>query len=1154
MANAGNNVFVNNYGLDETQLDLVFQRNLGLLRQVLIGPETANVAPHDQYLSDQLDRLRDDAKEIDPDTSLKLFHSFLDKLPAGASATIRYRAKANIGLQHLARGDGAEAVRWLIEAFDEAPDDPRAVANRALALHLRGDSEEAYRFGCERLAADPTNEVLASYLPQIAARVASVTDGLDDVPEALRDKEAVIVGQAVFLRGRNLGPQWWNFVKSALARFPASEHLKLLVAFAEVDAITHDEEVQRSQIFTTDQRERLAAAAAVLDASWRARPWLLKSSFDDAAQTLANAMIAYRMLHDRDAALARAARIADEAITDPAILLNAVMVALSFNQDDLGRRLIALSPDDPDLAFHAGVIALHDGDWAKAATEFSKANVPDSEKRVAETAMALAPIKAAGRPADGSAADPVPLEALLAATRDSPRGLILIAQVATMLGLDQVSEQALSAAVEAVPDDSHLATRLMVAHEAARAGSPATVIRLLDSHLPFDGFDSEHERLAIAHANEHPHRPRNLAYFDGLPDRLRHLHGIARAHASLLLDLDRRPEAVHLLRRLHGEDPTDAFVTLRLVEALRRSDDAAGAGAVLRGFDLERSSGPPELIMALAQSVMREGHPERAYPVAYDLVRRHADNPRAVLGYAGLGLLLQDHNPMFVMSAAGIGAYVSIQGPDGLQQSFIIDEGGDFFGLRVLSPASGMAARVSGLRRGQTFQLPKLGMEDETWTVTEVASKYLHLYHRVLEEFETRFPGTPGLARFTVGQDNVDKVLDIVRRSAEQNASIARLYMEEALPLAAVARGGGADVVGFAQFVRRLGGRIITCAGSAGERARAATLAQRYRDRGAVLDPYTAWVAADIDVLPVLKAYFGTLRTPASTLAMIDRMIVRENEGRGREQMTIGFHDGQFYRSKVTDEFRDRQIAALTRVRETILANCDIVPVLVPDIISEPAETVLGVGGSRFLDAAFLARETGAILLSDDKRYRDVSAEVVGCHGIWLQVALFETVRAQHLSFASYALAMAGLSERAHEHIALSAPLLYAIACHDGEDFPGLRCALEFLAGPTAEMRSHRAVLREFLDRLWSPDAAWRPQAMLPRHKTRAATGLALEAYLAHRIRDWRPLLYDIIGRSSGELSEYLVVWLRGHFITRDLLASPEGPDTRRPRKRNGAA
>jgi hypothetical protein len=403
------------------------------------------VPARDKYLSDQLDSLRDGARNSDPDSNLKLFHSFLSSLPPEASGTIRYRAKANIGLQHLARGEGQEAARWLLEAYDEAPSDPRAVANRALALWVRGDPEDAYRFAIEQLALDPTNDTLASYLPQIAVTVPSVTDGLDGVPEALRETEPVVLGQAIFLRGRDMVPAWWEWVRSSRDRFPDSKHLKLLAAFSDVDEIARDKEAQRTQVLSINQRERLIAAAAVLDESWQARPWLIKSAFDDTAAALASAMIAYRLLHDRQEALARAERIAVEALTNPSILHNAVMVALSFGEDKLALRLIALSPNDPDLTFHAGVVTLSTGAWKEAADLFRKSNIPEVEKRVTETAIALAPIVDAGRPANGSSANPTQLEALISTTSDSPRGLILIAQVATMLGLEEVAQHALRA-------------------------------------------------------------------------------------------------------------------------------------------------------------------------------------------------------------------------------------------------------------------------------------------------------------------------------------------------------------------------------------------------------------------------------------------------------------------------------------------------------------------------------------------------------------------------------------------------------------------------------------------------------------------------------------------------------------------------------------
>lgn len=1116
----------------------------------LVQVQEVVVPAHEQYLSDQLDRLRDGAKTTDPDTNLKLFHSFMDSLPADASGTIRYRAKANIGLQHLARGESADAIRWLLDAYDEAPNDPRAIANRTLALFVRGNADEAYRFGRERLDADPTNEVLASYLPQIAAKVTSVTDGLDGIPNDLRDKESLLVAQTVFLRGRNLVPQWWDFARQALAKHPESEHLKLLVAFADVDEISRDPTSSRTMIVNADQRAKLAAAADILEADWRSKPWLLTSRFDDAISTLSVAMIAYRFLHDRKKALAHVERMADAKINEPGILLNGVTVALSFGRADLARRLIDLAPDDPDLAFHAGVIAIGENRWSDAVELFGKASIPDHEERVTEAAIALAPIAEAGRPADGSPADPAPLTDLITKFKDSARGLVLIAQVATAIGLSDVAEAAFEAAVDAVPDDSHIATRLMVAHEADRAGSPATVIQLLDSHLPFEGFEKEFELLSVAHANEHPHRERNLTFFSRLPARLRNSHPIARAHASVLVDVGRLPEAIKLLRHLHAEDPTDAFVALRLFDALHRSADVTGAEAVIRGVDLARQVGAPEHIMRLAHETLRQGDFERAYVTAYDLVRRHPNNPNVALGYAGLGLMYEV-NPMFTATTAGLGTYVAVETPDGLKQDFVIDEGADFFGMNVQAAASGIATRVMGLRRGETFEMMKFGLDQpETWKVVEIKSKYLHLQHRVFEEFETRFPGKPGLARFTVGQDNIDSVLDVVRRSAEQNIKNAQIYMEKPVPLAFVARGLGGDAVSFAQFVRQLGGRIITCIGNVPERTAAIRLARNHRGRGAVLDAYTAWVAAEIGVLPVLKDWFGKLQTPTSTLAMIDRMVRREDDGRGRRQMTLSYHDGQFYRNEVTDEYRNHQISAIKRVRDCIEQNCEIVQVLVPDDISETTEGLLAVGGSRFFDAAFLATRSDALLLSDDMRFRELSAATTGAAGIWLQATLLAAAEARRLGASEYAKAVVGLARHAHDHVVLNGPLLYMIAREDEEGFPGLRSALQCLGGPKAEMRSHLNVLVTFLALLWPPDN------VLDWLKTRAATGLSLEIFLGNRSRDWAPLLNKILAWSLRDrnLTRYLSGWLRGHFITPHDLAGAATPKVQTHRRRKKAA
>jgi hypothetical protein len=265
--------------------------------------------------------------------------------------------------------------------------------------------------------------------------------------------------------------------------------------------------------------------------------------------------------------------------------------------------------------------------------------------------------------------------------------------------------------------------------------------------------------------------------------------------------------------------------------------------------------------------------------------------------------------------------------------------------------------------------------------------------------------------------------------------------------------------------------------------------------------------------------------------------------------MTLSYRDGQFYKNEITDEFRDAQIAALKRIRDAIEANCEVVPVVVPDDLSEPAEMLLTVGGSHFLDAALLAVETNSILLSDDLRYRDFSSLAVKCDGIWLQIALSAACGAKHLTPSDYAKSVVSLAERGHDHIALTGGLLYLIARQDQEGFPGLQIALRFLAGPKAEMPSHLSVFRDFLSLVWPP------RQEFPKPKSQTVTGLGLTALLAHRTSDWAQALIEVISWSERNrgLAKYLTEWLRGHFITeKDLFPqTPRSNVERRIKRRS---
>src|SRR5262249_1518285 len=178
---------------------------------------------------------------------------------------------------------------------------------------------------------------------------------------------------------------------------------------------------------------------------------------------------------------------------------------------------------------------------------------------------------------------------------------------------------------------------------------------------------------------------------------------------------------------------------------------------------------------------------------------------------------------------------------------------------------------ILGLQKGDTFAVDKGPVGEETWKVVEIKSKYLHLLHVVMERFEHKFPGSNGMWRFSVKEDgDATEVLDVIRKLSEANRERAKAYTETALPLAFVARMMGGDAPSFAQYLRGLGASVVTCAGSDGEYNAADRFAAENRGRGAVLDLFTAWVAAELGILDILKAWFGRLLTPQSTIDAID--------------------------------------------------------------------------------------------------------------------------------------------------------------------------------------------------------------------------------------------------------------------------------------------
>ena len=167
----------------------------------------------------------------------------------------------------------------------------------------------------------------------------------------------------------------------------------------------------------------------------------------------------------------------------------------------------------------------------------------------------------------------------------------------------------------------------------------------------------------------------------------------------------------------------------------------------------------------------------------------------------------------------------------------MIDEGGSILGIEAVSAGSDRARRVLGLAVDAQLEEDLLGGQPHVWTLSVLASKYVHVLHLLMNQFQIRYPGSGGIRRLNVADGKIAPLLDWIRdRSDAVREGVFDLYVNKKLPLALVGRALGGDEMWLAQYIRELRLNIETCSGVPAETAAALALMTESRGAGAVLD------------------------------------------------------------------------------------------------------------------------------------------------------------------------------------------------------------------------------------------------------------------------------------------------------------------------------
>ncbi len=526
--------------------------------------------------------------------------------------------------------------------------------------------------------------------------------------------------------------------------------------------------------------------------------------------------------------------------------------------------------------------------------------------------------------------------------------------------------------------------------------------------------------------------------------------------------------------------------------------------------------------------------PACALDIAYEALVTDLSNVELVLKFMGLVLrATSSDQELGIGDTVSTGMWVRLTSAEGSDYEALIGESQDRPWGQAETDSNSFILKCLGLRIGDKFEKTNsLGVK-ETWSVAELKPWWLQAFHHLTANFGQRFPEAHGFASLNIADDDIEPVLEQVRRYSAMARQQADLYLQHGVPLVVAAGDWPGGAIAFAQYLVSINEEVKVCFGVHDECDKALRVIQKHERAGAVLDAFTAWHAAVLKVLPVLKERLGPLAIPVYELNRLKEMI-DDHAGLGEgDTMCLDFRDGQFFRHAETTEDRNKRISAVQSLIKSIEEYCSVEPVQLPNNLSELGERLIRVPPDGAFSVGVMAGET-RVLVSEDLAIRQYSQEAFSTRGVWIQAAIFSAEQAGTISAESYAEAAVYLAQHRHGYVSVSTTVLLSVFEQDeSRDLNQLEALCTYVGGENADIQSNTKIVADFVNTIWAnaQPIVWAGNFPIDA-KTLKATNLMFRTLILARCDgewgQWAASLYQVL---TTKPRHYLFRWCEENFL-----------------------
>lgn len=1016
---------------------------------------------------------------------------------------------------HLHLGQEGQASALFLRAYELDPTSPKIRSNAVAGYLIRGELETAVQIAQELLDEQPeTPHHWINYI-QANGAIGADLSYLDNVPVSVRHDEQVMLTTLNILRARD-DAGWKAKARDTIAAYPDSRPARRYAAEAVLDEAVQVLLAQSSSVAqVANARRRAEEASEDLADLWTTLLETEVPAHHTHISLLQNAITGFRVANLPERAIELIEPSIDALINDEASRTIVAAVALDLGRRDILERVFKLPFDDK--AIMQLEWAIRERDWAQAISivELNPEDIERPSEIPVDTLLEVL------RSIEASQSDDAEAIYAIADDLQDAASLLTTSQLCKRAGMDEIAADLVRRALDLGQPNSRF-LRYQLAEAAAKLDWQDDVIDLLDGHVDPQVPGHERFRLAVAHARVSKPRQSGETFFSQLR---RHAEGevdLQRAGGHFFVALGKPREAVPWFRRALELEPDRAHIILALWQALGRSNQRRRADELLDKLVVEKLEGEPRDQLNLIQVLWRRGRAD-VLEQAYEIVTRNEDDPEVCLAFFGMMLMdaFDERAPEFPRhDVVEPGVWVRLTRPDGDPFEFIVAEEEDQARQHFVTKNAIVAAAI-GQPVGSRFTTDT-GLKPSEWTVAEIKPKALYLFHRLSISFQTRFPDQRAFQSMRMINDDIEPILDVIRRRGSFVERLFTSYREHPLPLGALAQMSPASLPEVAFSLGQSGNTLFIATGHLHERnAERAHLGENAHGP-LVLDSITAWVLAKLDLLTCVSDAFGVVLIPVSAVDELRAWSERVGEA-GTESMTLHSEGEKIVRTIHSEDARNSQRTEIDDVVERISASVTSVGIGMPEFEDAQVRKMADLLGDQF-DTISVAKRENGIVLSLDLRFRQVARAIAGLNAVGIDALLDQLLEVDAIDMERHARGIMELAILGCGILSVHAGLLLTAFHADQSDKKqGFQSLARCLGGPNAEPISHINVASGFADLAFRYFPQLEAQYAIG-HVLRAV--VRLDGYPADKV-----ILAFSMGCRNYRVRRFASEWARGHFL-----------------------